>query len=118
MPGSLFVFEPQVPAQDSSAQQGLSNLLSTLESFLADMHYTEPSKALLLAKARGILPQKVLVLACQPAVYDELGIGLSDLCGDGSGGGGRVCKGPAQGVGLRVRRGLRRRGPPPSKSSP
>jgi len=48
------------------------------QDFLADMHYTTPSKALILAKALGVLPPKVFIVGCQPLEVDELGIGLSE----------------------------------------
>ena len=46
--------------------------------FLADMHYTTPSKALVLAKALGVLPPAVFILGCQPGDAEALGIGLSE----------------------------------------
>ena len=48
------------------------------QDFLADMHYTTPSKALILAKALGVLPPKVFIVGCQPADAADLGIGLSE----------------------------------------
>ncbi|GAC1359664.1 MAG: hydrogenase maturation protease [Herpetosiphon sp.] len=48
------------------------------QDFLADMHYTTPSKALVLAKALGALPPKAFILGCQPADVTEVGIGLSE----------------------------------------
>lgn len=45
--------------------------------FLADMHYTTPSKALILARALGVLPSRVFILGCQPGEADALGIGLT-----------------------------------------
>lgn len=47
------------------------------DDFLADMHYTTPSKALILAKALGVLPPKAYILGCQPAEFDTIGIGLT-----------------------------------------
>jgi hydrogenase maturation protease len=47
------------------------------QDFLADMHYTTPSKALILAKALGVLPSKAFIVGCQPVNVDDLGIGLS-----------------------------------------
>lgn len=47
--------------------------------FLADTHYTTPAKALILAKALGVLPPRVYILGCQPADAAELGIGLSGM---------------------------------------
>ncbi len=46
--------------------------------FLADMHYTTPSKALILAKALGVLPPSVFILGSQPAEIDAVGIGLTE----------------------------------------
>src|SRR5262245_9267838 len=48
------------------------------QDFLADMHYTTPAKALILAKALGVLPSKVFIVGCQPVDVDDLGIGLSE----------------------------------------
>ena len=47
------------------------------QDFLADMHYTTPSKALILAKALDCLPSKVFIVGCQPTDADDVGIGLS-----------------------------------------
>ncbi len=46
--------------------------------FLADMHYATPSRALILARALGVLPPRVYVLGCQAAEFSDLGIGLSE----------------------------------------
>lgn len=69
-PGTIFLLEPQVPdlAQWSHEQR---------QDFLANMHMTTPSRALILARALGILPPSVYMLGCQPTTYDELVIGLS-----------------------------------------
>jgi len=45
--------------------------------FMADMHYINPIKALMLAKALNLYPQKVLFLGCESAAHDEIGVGLS-----------------------------------------
>ena len=45
--------------------------------FMADMHYINPLKALMLAKALNVYPQKVLFLGCESAEHEEIGIGLS-----------------------------------------
>ncbi len=69
-PGTIYVIEPEItdPAMiDPSA----------LHASLADAHYTEPSKVLVLAKALGVLPPKIFLIGCQPAGYDELGAELS-----------------------------------------
>jgi hydrogenase maturation protease len=41
------------------------------------MHMTTPSRALILAKALGVLPPIVYILGCQPTTCDDLVIGLS-----------------------------------------
>ena len=70
-PGTIYVIEPDIP--DPTTLDA-----SALHSSLADAHYTEPSKVLLLAKALGVLPPKIFVVGCQPAGFDELGAELSD----------------------------------------
>lgn len=45
--------------------------------FMADMHYINPLKALMLAKALGVFPPKVVFLGCETAEHEEIGIGLS-----------------------------------------
>ncbi len=69
-PGTIFLLEPQVPdlAQWPHEQR---------QDFLANMHMTTPSRALILARALGTLPPSVYMLGCQPTTYDELVIGLS-----------------------------------------
>ena len=46
--------------------------------FLADMHYTNPIRALMLAKALKVLPEKVYILGCQSAKHDDFAIGMSE----------------------------------------
>lgn len=70
-PGTIYVIEPDIT--DPSMLDP-----SALHASLADAHYTEPSKVLVLAKALGVLPPKVLIVGCQPAGFDELGAELSD----------------------------------------
>lgn len=47
--------------------------------FLADMHYINPLKALMMAKAIHVLPPQVLFLGCESHVHEEIGIGLSKV---------------------------------------
>ena len=70
-PGTISLLEPQVPdlAQWPFEQR---------QDFLADMHMTTPSRALILAKALGVLPPSVYLLGCQPTTCDDLIIGLSE----------------------------------------
>lgn len=68
-PGTVYLLEPTVPGPDELTEEERA-------SFLANMHYTVPAKAFLMARALGVLPDRVLLVGCQPAGL-ELGIGLS-----------------------------------------
>ncbi len=46
--------------------------------FLADMHYINPLKALMMAKALNVLPKKVIFLGCESEEHEDIGIGLSE----------------------------------------
>jgi hydrogenase maturation protease len=70
-PGTIYLLEPQVP--DLSEWP-----FEQRQDFLADMHMTTPSRALILAKALGILPKTAYLLGCQPTTCDDLVIGLSE----------------------------------------
>jgi len=70
-PGTVYVIEPEIA--DASMLDP-----AAIHASLADAHYTEPSKVLVLAKALDVLPAQVFVVGCQPAGYDELGAELSD----------------------------------------
>lgn len=52
--------------------------LDEKRAFLADMHYTNPQRALMLAKALGVLPPKIYILGCEAAEYDDFAIGMSE----------------------------------------
>lgn len=69
-PGTLFVLEPDIPALDRLDLEERSGML-------ADTHYAVPSRALIMAKALGILPEKVLIVGCQATALDGLAISLS-----------------------------------------
>ena len=45
--------------------------------FLADMHYINPLKALMMAKALNVLPKQVIFLGCESDEHEEIGIGVS-----------------------------------------
>ena len=68
-PGTLFVLEPHVPGIDPENSQEM----------LADIHYTVPSRALMLAKALGVLPGSVLLVGCQGENVDTLDLELSPV---------------------------------------
>ncbi|MGI9544559.1 MAG: hydrogenase maturation protease [Cyclobacteriaceae bacterium] len=46
-------------------------------TFLADMHYTNPIRALMLAKALKVLPSQVMILGCEAQNHDDFAIGMS-----------------------------------------
>ncbi|MCE7988151.1 MAG: hydrogenase maturation protease [Caldilinea sp. CFX5] len=71
-PGQLFLLAAEVPdvyALDFDRRC----------EFLADMHYTNPTRAMMLAKAIHALPAQVVILGCQPAHYDDFDLGLSPV---------------------------------------
>ena len=45
---------------------------------LADMHLATPERALTVARAAGVLPERTIIVGCQPAEIETLGIGLTD----------------------------------------
>ncbi|MFS4491312.1 hydrogenase maturation protease [Maribacter sp. 2308TA10-17] len=47
--------------------------------FLADMHYTNPIRALMLAKALKVLPEEVYILGCEAAEHDDFAIGMTTV---------------------------------------
>jgi len=69
-PGTLFLLETEVQDLAEWPQE-------QRQEFLANMHMTTPSRALILARALGVLPPSIYMLGCQPTLYDELVIGLS-----------------------------------------
>lgn len=48
-------------------------------TFLADMHYTNPIRALMLAKALKVLPNEVYILGCEAAEHDDFAIGMTTV---------------------------------------
>lgn len=69
-PGTLYVLEPGVPDIRAWTDE-------ERRAFLADLHQVDPSKALGLAAALGVLPPIVRVVGCEPAECDEAEIGLT-----------------------------------------
>ena len=66
------------------------------QDFLADLHQAEPSRALIFARALGVLPARVLVLGCEPAETEEAIIGLSEPVERAADAGGRAGARPAR----------------------
>ncbi|SDB34086.1 hydrogenase maturation protease [Flavobacteriaceae bacterium MAR_2010_188] len=48
-------------------------------TFLADMHYTNPIRALMLAKALDVLPKKIYIFGCEAKEHEDFAIGMSDV---------------------------------------
>lgn len=69
-PGTVHLLEPEVPDIPSLP-------LEQRRDFLADTHWADPGRVLILAKALGVLPPKVLILGCQPEEMEELSLVLS-----------------------------------------
>lgn len=67
--GTLFVLEPDVPECAPVQLEG------DVQAF-ADMHLAVPARAMVLARALGVLPRRVLIVGCQGANL-ELGLGMS-----------------------------------------
>ena len=69
-PGTIHLLEPEVP--------DLAGLPADVKrDFLADMHWADPSRAMILAKALGALPSRVLILGCEPHDLDDLSLVLT-----------------------------------------
>ncbi len=68
-PGTIYLLEMNVPHTYDLSDEARAE-------FVADMHSTGPSRALILARALGVLPPLVYLLGCQPAEHG-LGMGLS-----------------------------------------
>jgi hydrogenase maturation protease len=69
-PGTLYLLEPGVPDIRAWTDE-------ERRAFLADLHQVDPSRALGLAAALGVLPPIVRVVGCEPAECDEAEIGLT-----------------------------------------
>lgn len=69
-PGTVMIIQPEVENvedMDDAAKY----------DFLADMHYTKPERAFMLAKALKVLPERFLLVGGQPEDPDRYGVGLS-----------------------------------------
>lgn len=49
---------------------------------LADMHLATPERALMVAKAAGVLPERTIIVGCQPAEVETLAVGLTSTVQD------------------------------------
>jgi hydrogenase maturation protease len=69
-PGQVMLIEPDVIDVDAQSWSQRYDLL-------ADMHLATPERAMMLARALGVLPANVLMVGCQPVDPDAVGQGLS-----------------------------------------
>jgi hydrogenase maturation protease len=69
-PGRLYVLEVEVPDAPATS-------FGAWQDELTDLHEAVPSKVLVVAKALGVLPKRVLLVGCQPLSTDEVAVGLS-----------------------------------------
>lgn len=69
-PGTVMVIEPDV--EDVHEMTDVAKY-----DFLADMHYTKPDRAFMLARALQVLPPIFLLVGGQPQDPDRYGVGLS-----------------------------------------
>ncbi|MFN2388967.1 MAG: hydrogenase maturation protease [Actinomycetota bacterium] len=70
-PGTVMVIDPEIDSADGMTQMERFD-------YLADMHYTKPAKALMLARALNVLPERSVLVGCQPRYMDRLVKGLSE----------------------------------------
>ena len=66
-PGTLYVMEPEPESVDGGLQEGDA----------INPHGMDPRTVLRFVKAVGGWPGKVVVIACEPATVEDMGIGLS-----------------------------------------
>ncbi|MDP8930534.1 MAG: hydrogenase maturation protease [Actinomycetota bacterium] len=69
-PGTVLLLVPDVPEVTEPT-------LEDWRAQIADLHLAEPSRLLLLARASGVLPERVLVVGCQPRTFEDFEEGLS-----------------------------------------
>lgn len=70
-PGTVFVERAAVPDLDQYETREIG-------SFAADMHQTDPSKVLVLGEALGVLPERTILVGCEPLETDDLEDALSE----------------------------------------
>lgn len=71
-PGTVLVITPQIlDVHDLPLEQR--------HDLMADMHLATPDLALMIAKAVGVLPERTIMIGCQPVEIETLGIGLTEV---------------------------------------
>jgi hydrogenase maturation protease len=69
-PGTLVVAEPHVP--DPAAMP-----VDQWRAQFSNLHLAEPSRVLLMARAAGVLPARVILVGCEPQTCEEYSQTLS-----------------------------------------
>lgn len=69
-PGAVMLIDPEIVDVDALSW-------SERHDLLADMHLATPERALMLARALGVLPDRVVLVGCQPEDAERVGTGLS-----------------------------------------
>lgn len=69
-PGTVMVIEAEVIDVGPMSVEERHDLL-------ADMHLATPERALMVARAVGVLPEQTIIVGCQPVEIETLGIGLT-----------------------------------------
>ncbi|MGI9597277.1 MAG: hydrogenase maturation protease [Acidimicrobiales bacterium] len=71
-PGTVMIIEADVVDVEPMPVEQRHDLL-------ADMHLATPERALMVAKAVGVLPERTIMIGCQPVEIETLGIGLTTV---------------------------------------
>jgi len=71
-PGTVLVIDPEIVDVEAMSW-------SERHDKLADMHLATPGRALMVARALGVLPPIVRLVGCQPLDAERLGIGLDPI---------------------------------------
>ena len=74
-PGTILVIDAEVVDLEGLGWNERHDLL-------ADVHLATPERALMLARALGVLPPVVRLVGCQPLDAERVGIGLAPIVAD------------------------------------
>jgi len=69
-PGTIMLIEPDIADATTMSHEQQHELI-------ADTHLATPSRVMLMAKALGALPERLLLVGCQPVDAEALGMELS-----------------------------------------
>lgn len=70
-PGTLMVIDADVTDVDALGP-------TERHDALADMHLATPQRALMVARAVGVLPERTIIFGCQPFDVEQLRVGVSE----------------------------------------